>query len=133
MTASLALNRRIRSSIDLFISLLSELTFIVLSKPANANESSLTKNIINSLRMIGDTNLFLPDGPKEDVECEIMIAGELYHMMICKIRDAKTRYLQQSPTFAAKGYRKRFYRCCEHKIHLTALCYTLSTLMPHPA
>jgi hypothetical protein len=27
--------------------------------------------------MIGDTNLFLPDGPKEDVECEIMIAGKL--------------------------------------------------------
>lgn len=26
--------------------------------------------------MVGDVNLFLPNGPKEDVECEIMIAGE---------------------------------------------------------
>ena len=25
--------------------------------------------------MVGDVNLFLPDGPAEDVECEIMIAG----------------------------------------------------------
>jgi hypothetical protein len=52
------------------------LTFIVLSKSTDASVSSITAEIIHSLQMIGDTNLFLPDGSEEDVECEIMIAGK---------------------------------------------------------
>jgi hypothetical protein len=54
------------------------LTFIVLSKSTDASVPSITAEFINSLQMIGDTNLFLPDGPEEDVECEIMIAGKRF-------------------------------------------------------
>lgn len=31
---------------------------------------------LQSLKMIGDVNIFLPDGPTGDLECEVMIAGK---------------------------------------------------------
>lgn len=58
-----------------------ELTFILLARPDTEDSSSSrgaipSANEIKSYKMIGDVNLFLPSGVEEDVECEIMIAGE---------------------------------------------------------
>lgn len=56
-----------------------ELTFIVLARPDRypcASHLLLSTDQIKDCKMIGDVNLFLPDGPAHDVECEIMIAGE---------------------------------------------------------
>jgi hypothetical protein len=33
--------------------------------------------------MVGDVNMFLPDGIDEEGECEIMIAGALFHAGWC--------------------------------------------------
>jgi hypothetical protein len=56
---------------------IAELTFIVLARPESsiAVTSTLTAEEVLNYKMIGDTNMFLPDGPQEDVECEIMLAG----------------------------------------------------------
>lgn len=53
-----------------------ELTFILLARPEGASSDPIpsTQELI-ALKMIGDVNLFLPNGVEEDVECEIMIAG----------------------------------------------------------
>lgn len=56
-----------------------ELTFILLARPAHETSSfplvSPEQLREGDYRMIGDVNMFLPDGLKEDGECEIMIAG----------------------------------------------------------
>lgn len=54
-----------------------ELTFIVLARPeAGADTASPADDVdIPKCPMVGDVNMFLPDGPTGDVECEIMIAG----------------------------------------------------------
>lgn len=36
--------------------------------------------------MIGDVNLFLPNGPQDDVECEIMIAGTSKPLAVPAVR-----------------------------------------------
>jgi hypothetical protein len=55
-----------------------ELTFILLARPEElASKLLLNPADLAQCKMVGDVNLFLPDGPAEDVECEIMIAGEI--------------------------------------------------------
>lgn len=53
------------------------------SEPSSSSSSSRSawtaSQIHNQGVMIGDVNLFLPEGPQgEDVECEIMLAEEAY-------------------------------------------------------
>jgi len=60
----------------------SELTFILLERPEHLPASEhplLSPNEIKECRMVGDVNMFLPDGIDEEGECEIMIAGALIH------------------------------------------------------
>ncbi|WWC67128.1 uncharacterized protein I206_101035 [Kwoniella pini CBS 10737] len=56
-----------------------KLTFIILARK-EINNSLLNKNLtleeIKKCKMIGDVNLFLPDGIKGKGECEIMIASK---------------------------------------------------------
>lgn len=59
---------------------LPELTFILLARtPSLSSETKriIAPDAIASCPMIGDVNLFLPDGPTGDVECEIMLAGKV--------------------------------------------------------
>jgi hypothetical protein len=58
------------------------LTFILLERPAHLPSSThplLSPEEIKGCRMVGDVNMFLPDGIEEEGECEIMIAGALIH------------------------------------------------------
>lgn len=53
-----------------------ELTFILLAPPEGASPDQIpSTQELTTRKMIGDVNLFLPNGVEEDVECEIMIAG----------------------------------------------------------
>jgi len=55
-----------------------ELTFILLARPEDLAPQSgvvLTPEQIRHCRMVGDVNMFLPDGMDGEGECEIMIAG----------------------------------------------------------
>ncbi|WOO82843.1 N-acetyltransferase 9 [Vanrija pseudolonga] len=54
-----------------------QLTFILLARPTELPASTtpvVPPSELSKCRMIGDVNLFLPNGPQDDVECEIMIA-----------------------------------------------------------
>ncbi|KAL1408908.1 hypothetical protein Q8F55_005722 [Vanrija albida] len=54
-----------------------KLTFILLARPSDlpaATTPVVPPSELARCQMIGDVNLFLPNGPQEDVECEIMIA-----------------------------------------------------------
>ncbi|TXT10676.1 hypothetical protein VHUM_02181 [Vanrija humicola] len=54
-----------------------ELTFILLARPSDLPASTthvVPSSALSRCQMVGDVNLFLPNGPQEDVECEIMIA-----------------------------------------------------------
>ncbi|GFZ44798.1 hypothetical protein JCM24511_02524 [Saitozyma sp. JCM 24511] len=54
-----------------------QLTFILLERPGSSPSSShpfLTPDEVGKCRMVGDVNMFLPNGPHEEGECEIMIA-----------------------------------------------------------
>lgn len=56
-----------------------ELTFILLARSPSlqvTTQQPVTSDLVCSCPMIGDVNLFLPDGPEGDVECEIMLAGK---------------------------------------------------------
>lgn len=56
-----------------------ELTFILLARPKQYPSHSrpiLNSNELKECRMIGDVNMFLPDGIEGDSECEIMIASK---------------------------------------------------------
>ncbi|KAJ9110667.1 hypothetical protein QFC19_001496 [Naganishia cerealis] len=64
-----------------------ELTFILLARPMSSGEASSTATTpssteLKSYKMIGDVNLFLPQGVKEDVECEIMIAADCFPFLV---------------------------------------------------
>ncbi|KAL7420193.1 hypothetical protein Q5752_005159 [Cryptotrichosporon argae] len=50
-----------------------KLTFILLERPAGL-AVPLDTEALKSARMVGDVNLFLHNGPADNVECEIMIA-----------------------------------------------------------
>ncbi|WVR03247.1 hypothetical protein IAU60_000238 [Kwoniella sp. DSM 27419] len=56
-----------------------KLTFILLARPS-AEEAGASATLdpvqLRSCRMVGDVNLFLPDGLDGDGECEIMIAAK---------------------------------------------------------
>lgn len=52
-----------------------ELTFILLEARAELSAAHGSPESSRGLKMIGDVNLFLPDGPSGDIECEVMIAG----------------------------------------------------------
>ncbi|GHJ89205.1 hypothetical protein NliqN6_5607 [Naganishia liquefaciens] len=52
-------------------------TFIILARSADDVSPPLPQDL-HTLKMIGDVNLFLPNGVQEDVECEIMIAEKEY-------------------------------------------------------
>ena len=57
-----------------------ELTFILLARPddvATAPRGVVSPEQIKRCRMVGDVNMFLPDGKDGEGECEIMIAGAL--------------------------------------------------------
>ncbi|KAK4688312.1 hypothetical protein P7C73_g1804, partial [Tremellales sp. Uapishka_1] len=57
---------------------LPELTFILLARSASFPSTEcpvLSPKQLQKCRMVGDVNMFLPDGPDEDGECEIMIAS----------------------------------------------------------
>ena len=69
-----------RSILSSFVSILLELTFIILARPLEPIPSEVepTNEEIKALPMIGDVNLFLNnprDDPEFEVECEVMIAG----------------------------------------------------------
>ncbi|ODN75517.1 hypothetical protein L202_06643 [Cryptococcus amylolentus CBS 6039] len=60
-----------------------KLTFILLARPSPPSDSStdssryiLQPEEIQKCRMVGDVNLFLPDGREGEGECEIMIASK---------------------------------------------------------
>lgn len=62
-----------------------ELTFILLERPSSLpstaeqnQEMVLSPSLITQCRMVGDVNLFLPEGLEGDGECEIMIACMSY-------------------------------------------------------
>jgi len=58
------------------------LTFILLERPDHLSPSEhplLSPEEIKECRMVGDVNMFLPDGIDEEGECEIMIAGAPFH------------------------------------------------------
>jgi hypothetical protein len=60
----------------------SELTFILLERPDHLPSSEyplLSPEEIKGCRMVGDVNMFLPDGIDQEGECEIMIAGAPCH------------------------------------------------------
>lgn len=61
-----------------------ELTFILLARSGSPSSSPvLHPDEIKACPMVGDVNLFLPNGSQEDVECEIMIAGEEALNVVC--------------------------------------------------
>ncbi|KAK8844590.1 hypothetical protein IAR55_006437 [Kwoniella newhampshirensis] len=53
-----------------------KLTFILLERPPSSTSIILPAEELHSCRMVGDVNLFLPDGLEGDGECEIMIASK---------------------------------------------------------
>ncbi|WWD22860.1 hypothetical protein CI109_107355 [Kwoniella shandongensis] len=53
-----------------------KLTFILLERPSSSTSSTLGPEELSRCRMVGDVNLFLPDGLGGDGECEIMIASK---------------------------------------------------------
>ncbi|KGB79856.2 hypothetical protein CNBG_5694 [Cryptococcus deuterogattii R265] len=60
-----------------------KLTFILLERPSSLpstaeqnQEMVLSPSLITQCRMVGDVNLFLPEGLEGDGECEIMIASK---------------------------------------------------------
>lgn len=56
-----------------------ELTFILLARPADISGPSravLSSEELEKCRMVGDVNMFLPDGKEGEGECEIMIASK---------------------------------------------------------
>ncbi|WVQ85178.1 hypothetical protein IAT38_007343 [Cryptococcus sp. DSM 104549] len=55
-----------------------KLTFILLERLSTASSATptLTPEELSRCRMVGDVNLFLPDGLEDDGECEIMIASK---------------------------------------------------------
>lgn len=62
-----------------------ELTFILLERssslPSTAEQNQemvLSPSLLTQCRMVGDVNLFLPEGLEGDGECEIMIACMSY-------------------------------------------------------
>lgn len=62
-----------------------ELTFILLERPSSLpstaeqnQETVLSPSLLTQCRMVGDVNLFLPEGLEGDGECEIMIACMSY-------------------------------------------------------
>jgi hypothetical protein len=60
--------------------------------------------------MVGDVNLFAPNGPSEDVECEIMIAGrDLAPLPLLKLRTrlSWTRPGKGGPHAVVRAPRKR--------------------------
>ena len=58
--------------------------------------------------MVGDVNMFLPDGIDEDGECEIMIAGVLLPLKpYFGLTDEKTRKID------AKDLLEKLSRFCE--------------------
>ena len=55
-----------------------ELTFILLARPDELSwedQPVILPNQLPRCRMVGDVNMFLPDGLTGDAECEIMIAS----------------------------------------------------------
>lgn len=55
------------------------MTFIILARPSHlssATHPNLAPSQVEGCRMVGDVNLFLPNGSDGDGECEIMIACE---------------------------------------------------------
>ena len=54
-----------------------ELTFILLEPQTPVSKAEGSLQSVKDLSMIGDVNLFLPDGPTGEIECEVMLAGEL--------------------------------------------------------
>jgi len=59
--------------------LTAELTFILLERSPDLPSSShpvLNAEEVKTCRMVGDVNMFLPDGIEGEGECEIMIASE---------------------------------------------------------
>lgn len=65
-----------------------ELTFIVLGRPQTDLREDLRNEDVAQLPMIGDVNLFFNRTADEDgndvleVECEVMIAGELFNRCV---------------------------------------------------
>jgi hypothetical protein len=62
-----------------------ELTFIVLARPDSLPASThplLTWEQVQACQMVGDVNLFKPEG-SDDAECEIMIAGGSASDWVC--------------------------------------------------
>lgn len=62
-----------------------ELTFILLERPSSFSSTAeqnqemvLSPSLLTQCRMVGDVNLFLPEGLEGDGECEIMIACMSY-------------------------------------------------------
>jgi len=57
------------------------LTFILLARPDHLPTKThplLSPEEIRGCRMVGDVNMFLPDGVSGEAECEIMIAGTYF-------------------------------------------------------
>lgn len=72
-----------------------ELTFILLERPSSLpstaeqnQEMVLSPSLITQCRMVGDVNLFLPEGLEGDGECEIMIACMSYQTQKKKERSS---------------------------------------------
>lgn len=56
-----------------------ELTFIILSRPPILPSTShriLSPDQLKQCKMVGDVNMFLPEGKEGEGECEIMIADK---------------------------------------------------------
>ncbi|WWC85513.1 uncharacterized protein L201_000377 [Kwoniella dendrophila CBS 6074] len=53
-----------------------KLTFILLAQPESRSSKILSLGELQKCKMIGDVNLFLPDGKEGQGECEIMIASK---------------------------------------------------------
>ncbi|RSH86167.1 uncharacterized protein EHS24_004398 [Apiotrichum porosum] len=56
-----------------------KLTFILLARPDDipaATNRLLSPAEVARCRMVGDVNIFMPNGPQDDIECEIMIAEQ---------------------------------------------------------
>lgn len=77
-----------------------ELTFILLARTPLLGPDTdrvIVPDAIASCPMIGDVNLFLPDGTAGDVECEIMLAGKCSDPRHARLTD-------KEPSFRGKGY-----------------------------
>lgn len=110
-----------------------ELTFILLERPSSLpstaeqnQEMVLSPSLLTQCRMVGDVNLFLPEGLEGDGECEIMIACMSYQTQKKKER----KYLMRTYAFVFVLFMDSKRRSKERIRHRSSLPLVRPTPLP---